>query len=134
MRDFLTLEDGSQLTMNVLYVCADNIKGSTGYPRTTTKLRDWLFPAEGCTIDSIAYSLMKAFTYAVENPTARKTWDELFDDSSKEGGIVDTLKNFEITSENMVKEIRGFKPVVVVAIDEARGLFQIKNYRKKDMG
>ncbi|RAW22178.1 hypothetical protein PC110_g21377 [Phytophthora cactorum] len=66
------VHNGNHYDVTVFYVCARNIKGSTGYPRATSTLRKWLFPDNGCEESQIGNSLLTVFKYALEHPDSKK--------------------------------------------------------------
>ncbi|OWY95866.1 hypothetical protein PHMEG_00034016, partial [Phytophthora megakarya] len=136
------LLDDRLLDMTVLYLCMDN-EGATGFPRTTTKLNSWLFPKEDCTVESIAVNLLKAFTYFVNHSDVNKPWDVLFKVGCDDDVIVEKLEKVDIQDKRSIEpELKrqrvvnssGSEPdrtsktsLLVLAIDEAGALFQIKN-------
>ncbi|KAF1788315.1 hypothetical protein PC110_g22161 [Phytophthora cactorum] len=66
------VHDGAELDVTVLVVCMRNTKQSTGYPRATSTLREWLFPEKGCEVSEIGNSLLRVFKYAIENSDAKE--------------------------------------------------------------
>ncbi|KAF4131849.1 hypothetical protein GN958_ATG18882 [Phytophthora infestans] len=132
---------GTKFDATVLYVCASNVKGSTGYPRATFTLRKWLFPDKNCSKSSICAALCQAFSYVMNNPSAGKEWTTLFDNESNgrtvDDVVVEKLNSVvaqpeakkQRTSEStfLHSESGVTSPVLVLAIDEARALFDIKN-------
>jgi len=134
----------------VLYVCARNVKGSTGYPRATPALTTWFFDASRCTEEEMAVRLRAAFTCAfTDREATRSEWLKLFANKVNESvdqGIVDELEDKRRKGDQPVPKKqrmdessgdgkkRGRRhstqapvPVLVLAIDEARALFDIKN-------
>ncbi|KAG1702109.1 hypothetical protein DVH05_009901 [Phytophthora capsici] len=116
----------------VLYVCARDIKGSSGYPRATPELCNWLFPAHACAEPDLTTALQKAFKYSVENPDARKHWMKLFEVDSGDKNMQRELDNVQLdstTSKDPMEELQKHPtvPVLVVAIDEARALLTKRN-------
>ncbi|KAG2787730.1 hypothetical protein Pcac1_g3132 [Phytophthora cactorum] len=122
------VHNGNHYDVTVFYVCARNIKGSTGYPRATSTLRKWLFPDNGCEESQIGNSLLTVF----------KNGKEL------DGPIVEELKSVRLelytvqpeakkqrtleTSQSQAQsQVSTRVPVLVVAIDEARTLLEIKD-------
>ncbi|KAE9005511.1 hypothetical protein PR003_g17166 [Phytophthora rubi] len=107
--------------MRLLYVCARDVAGSTGFPVATPELVKFLF--ERATESEIASRLLLAFDYACKHwGTVQKEWLEVF---SAEGDRVDEklaskLKDWKPPTElhNQAPD----SPVLVLVIDEARSL------------
>ncbi|KAK1940986.1 hypothetical protein P3T76_007692 [Phytophthora citrophthora] len=115
--------------MRVLYMCM-RPQNSTGYPKATTSLCQWLFPDEA-EESEIAKRLQAIFYYATKHwDTVQSQWLEVFTDTM---AVADVAKALEKTREHQeVKKASNpdHKPStskrnrqVVVVIDEARNLF-----------
>ncbi|KAK1942020.1 hypothetical protein P3T76_006342 [Phytophthora citrophthora] len=119
--------------MKVLYICAQTIEGSSGYPRATPELRKWLFPVESCTEENIAIGLVKAFKYSIENSSAQTSWKKLFeiDNRTADREMQLELSKVKLSSGEPQQKRQKFEddttPVLVVAIDEAHSLHNIKD-------
>ncbi|KAG1692479.1 hypothetical protein DVH05_025231 [Phytophthora capsici] len=115
--------------MKVLYVCARDIEGSSGYPCATPSLCNWLFRT--CTEPNLTTALKKAFKYSVENSDAKKHWMKLFEVDSGDEKMRCELEKVQLDSNSNdypMEELREHPtvPVLVVAIDEARALMTKK--------
>ncbi|KAK1942089.1 hypothetical protein P3T76_006411 [Phytophthora citrophthora] len=137
--------------IKVLYVCARDIKGSSGYPRATPKMCDWLFPAGTCTKEYLATALEKAFRYSVETSDARESWKKLFEvdvNGTADGAMAGELNSVQLDKpykKRQKLEARNTAvfatrerlearttQVLVVAIDEARALLTIENSAREN--
>ncbi|KAL3659889.1 hypothetical protein V7S43_015191 [Phytophthora oleae] len=114
-------KDDEDLNMKVLYMCM-RAQDSTGYPKATPELCDWLFPKDARD-ESIAKQLQDIFHYATEHwDTVQTQWLGLFTDTSTDAAVVETLKYQEPVRSANRKEKPSSKMVVIV-IDEVRNLF-----------
>ncbi|KAG1712483.1 hypothetical protein DVH05_000227 [Phytophthora capsici] len=121
--------DNVSFDMKVLYVCARDIEGSSGYPCATPSLCNWLFRT--CTEPNLTTALKKAFKYSVENSDAKKHWMKLFEVDSGDEKMRCELEKVQLDSNSNdypMEELREHPtvPVLVVAIDEARALMTKK--------
>ncbi|KAG1692483.1 hypothetical protein DVH05_025235 [Phytophthora capsici] len=123
--------DNVSFDMKVLYVCARDIEGSSGYPCATPSLCNWLFPTRTCTEPNLTTALKKSFKYSVENSDAKKHWMELFEVDSGDEKMRCELEKVQLDSNSNdypMEELQAHPtvPVLVVAIDEARALMTKK--------
>ncbi|KAG1692482.1 hypothetical protein DVH05_025234 [Phytophthora capsici] len=123
--------DNVSFDMKVLYVCARDIEGSSGYPCATPNLCNWLFPTRTCTEPNLTTALKKAFKYSDENSDAKKHWMELFEVDSDDEKMWCELEKVQLDSNSNdypMEELHAHPtvPVLVVAIDEARALMTKK--------
>ncbi|KAG6967005.1 hypothetical protein JG688_00006512 [Phytophthora aleatoria] len=102
----------------------------------------------GCEESQIGNSLLTVFKYALEHPDSKKQWKELFNNGRNgkelDGPIVEELKSVRLelytvqpeakkqrtleTSQSQAQsQVSTRVPVLVVAIDEARTLLEIKD-------
>lgn len=89
--------------MAVLYVCARDVKWSSGYPAATPRLRDWFFPQGLKTTGSakknlaekvIGDRLVEAFEYACEHRgSVGAEWLKLFTMEGADAAVVSNLSS-----------------------------------------
>ncbi|KAK1940555.1 hypothetical protein P3T76_008006 [Phytophthora citrophthora] len=115
------------LDMKVLYTCI-RAHNSTGYPKATPKLNDWLFENRA-TVQGTAQRLKAIFHYAMEHwDTVQTQWLGLFTNPSTDAVVVDSLeetrKRYEAKSSDKPSwtQTKASEKLVVVVIDEARHL------------
>ncbi|KAG1692481.1 hypothetical protein DVH05_025233 [Phytophthora capsici] len=121
--------DNVSFDMKVLYVCARDIEGSSGYPCATPSLCNWLFRT--CTEPNLTTALKKSFKYSVENSDAKRHWMKLFEVDSGDEKMRCELEKVQLDSNSNdypMEELHAHPtvPVLVVAIDEARALMTKK--------
>ncbi|KAL3663870.1 hypothetical protein V7S43_011282 [Phytophthora oleae] len=113
------------LNMRVLYMCM-RPQNSTGYPKATTSLYQWLFPDEAEESD-IVKRLQAIFHYATEYwDTVQTQWLEVFTDTMAAADVAKALEKTRERQEVKKTSNPDHKPsnrLVLVVIDEARNVF-----------
>ncbi|KAL4086517.1 hypothetical protein PRIC1_014220 [Phytophthora ramorum] len=113
--------------MKVLYICARS-RESTGFPKATPKLRDWLFVKNDYRGTKICARLMAIYRYAEAHwDDVQRDWTNLFTDSDADAAVTEKLQKFTDESEtekprSLSREKDADEPIVVVVVDEARSL------------
>uniref|UniRef100_H3GN26 Uncharacterized protein n=1 Tax=Phytophthora ramorum TaxID=164328 RepID=H3GN26_PHYRM len=121
------LYDRHERQMKVLYICARS-RESTGVPKATRKLRDWLFVKNDYRGTKICARLMAIYRYAEAHwDDVQRDWTNLFTDSDADAAVREKLQKFTDESEtekprSLSKEKDADEPIVVVVVDEASSL------------
>jgi hypothetical protein len=112
-----------ELGIRVLYTC-NRMTESSGFPATTTNLRDWLFAFSR---NDLVSRLKALYHYAAKNwSTVGYEWLELFTNDCTDESVTSKLEQLLATSkstEEPTSTDQGRK-IVVLAVDSASGLLQ----------
>ncbi|KAE9245937.1 hypothetical protein PF004_g5037 [Phytophthora fragariae] len=119
------LEIEPKTDMRLLYICARDVPGSTGFPVATPELFKFIFGSKSAS--GIAGQLRRAFDYACAHwGSVQKEWNDVFDEKGKDADVQlkSKLKGLKKQKTEPTATMTPAEPVLVLAIDEARSLLK----------
>ncbi|RLN14903.1 hypothetical protein BBJ28_00025779 [Nothophytophthora sp. Chile5] len=118
-------DSDSEISMRVLYVCARSVPKSSGFPIATPSLTRWFF-SENHTVEVMKERLLTTFKYAQQYwETVGDKWFELFSDPSADESVRAAIAAPQ--TDGLSEDVRPLNRLLVLVVDEARTLFDLKD-------